>query len=34
MHAAAAGEVIRKVIAHLGGNPTRSISAERLKTMT
>ena len=34
MHAAAAGEVIRKVIAHLGGNPTGSISAERLKTMT
>ncbi len=34
MHAAAADEVIDKVISYLGGDPTALISAERLRTMT
>jgi phosphoglycerate dehydrogenase-like enzyme/predicted dehydrogenase len=34
MHAAAADEVIRKVIAHLNGDAVKSISAERLRSMT
>jgi phosphoglycerate dehydrogenase-like enzyme/predicted dehydrogenase len=34
MHAAAAEEVVRKVVAHLEGRSSGSISAERLQTMT
>jgi len=34
MHFAAAAEVVRKVAAHLAGDITESISAERLRTMT
>jgi phosphoglycerate dehydrogenase-like enzyme/predicted dehydrogenase len=34
MHAAAADEVIRKVIAHLNGDSVKSVSAERLRSMT
>jgi phosphoglycerate dehydrogenase-like enzyme len=34
MHAAAAEEVIRKVIAHLNGDAVESVSAERLRSMT
>jgi phosphoglycerate dehydrogenase-like enzyme/predicted dehydrogenase len=34
MHAEAADEVVSKVIGYLGGEPTVSVSAERLSTMT
>lgn len=34
MHAEAADEVVSKVIGYLGGEPTASVSAERLSTMT
>jgi hypothetical protein len=34
MHAAAADEVIGKVISFLGGDPTGSISLQRLRNMT
>jgi hypothetical protein len=34
MHAAAADEVIRKVVSYMDGAPTMAISAERLRSMT
>lgn len=34
MHSAAANEVLRKIAAFLAGEPTESISAQRLKTMS
>ena len=34
MHAAAAEEVVRKVAAHLSGDDSAAVSAQRLRTMT